>query len=459
MDRNDDYDVHSIPTVQERRRQLEAFQAERALRKSMRASVRGINNVSRFLLTSQQSEAPLRRVPVSASIPISSNLTPSIRPPTSGLSDTVVATIPALDDTATQYTPQQQMQQQEEPLKRLGTGRSEGTTGDRVIHRHASPSVAASSVPRHLLGQSSRQGSLTSLKPALAKSRGILKERPYSVSRDTVRVVGSSKPNASDLLAQPPSLSNQHTRQPFFTSSPADRNAVQESYLKGHDGGGSTGLTLEELYFRQVQVMQWNLVLSRASIQFESVQSTAKELIDQQEKKLEAVSRQHEELLTRFAMERDLSTLEATFGPVRDRLSQVSNELQSIKATLVQSMSVAAKDPKAATSTADRQSPSKAKVVIERERLADLEKATIDCQRVAKDAMLQSAAGSEVIAIELLVSVALCGLGIVLVADNFKEILMETEMAKQSIESLDARPSFYVFNHRGRAVFRNVFKN
>ncbi|KAF9922686.1 Membrane magnesium transporter 1 [Linnemannia zychae] len=60
------------------------------------------------------------------------------------------------------------------------------------------------------------------------------------------------------------------------------------------------------------------------------------------------------------------------------------------------------------------------------------------------------------ITIELLISVALFGLGIVLVADNFKEILMETEMAKQSIESLDARPSFYSFNHRGRAVFRNV---
>jgi hypothetical protein len=38
---------------------------------------------------------------------------------------------------------------------------------------------------------------------------------------------------------------------------------------------------------------------------------------------------------------------------------------------------------------------------------------------------------SSKIVIELLVSVALFGLGIVLVADDFKEILMETEMAKQ----------------------------
>ncbi|KAF9288748.1 hypothetical protein BGZ68_010676 [Mortierella alpina] len=35
------------------------------------------------------------------------------------------------------------------------------------------------------------------------------------------------------------------------------------------------------------------------------------------------------------------------------------------------------------------------------------------------------------IVIELLASVAFFGLGIVLVADDFKEILMETEMAKQ----------------------------
>ncbi|KAF8932104.1 Membrane magnesium transporter 1 [Podila verticillata] len=60
------------------------------------------------------------------------------------------------------------------------------------------------------------------------------------------------------------------------------------------------------------------------------------------------------------------------------------------------------------------------------------------------------------IVIELMASVAIFGLGIVMVADDFKEILMETEMAKQTIESLDARPSFYGFNHRGRAVFRNV---
>lgn len=35
--------------------------------------------------------------------------------------------------------------------------------------------------------------------------------------------------------------------------------------------------------------------------------------------------------------------------------------------------------------------------------------------------------------IELMASVAIFGLGIVMVADDFKEILMETEMAKQYV--------------------------
>ncbi|KAF9161838.1 Membrane magnesium transporter 1 [Actinomortierella ambigua] len=297
--------------------------------------------------------------------------------------------------------------------------------------------------------------------------------------------------------------------------------------------------------------MQWCLVLSKVDAHFEAVKSTAKEHIEQQEEKLAAITHQHEALSTQFAMERDLSTLEATFGPVRDKLSRVHKELQTMKATLEQSVSTAAA---AAAPAVDRQSLSPTIVAVDHKRLTDLEKVTLECQHIAQGALSQSIEGSNVIkyvcrqlprlvisvtglneasetplltsssplvlistshftgnlsmavqqapsylgrlvcllgflilfhsgystfehlsylkavdghesglptdiAVELLVSVALCGLGIVLVADDFKEILMETEMAKQSIESLDARPSFYAFNHRGRAVFRNVLKN
>ncbi|CAG8492307.1 5232_t:CDS:2 [Ambispora gerdemannii] len=56
------------------------------------------------------------------------------------------------------------------------------------------------------------------------------------------------------------------------------------------------------------------------------------------------------------------------------------------------------------------------------------------------------------ITIETLVSVAVFSLGIILVANPLKEILMKTEMAKQTIDKIDTRPSFMTFNHRGRIV-------
>ncbi|RUO98198.1 membrane magnesium transporter-domain-containing protein [Jimgerdemannia flammicorona] len=54
------------------------------------------------------------------------------------------------------------------------------------------------------------------------------------------------------------------------------------------------------------------------------------------------------------------------------------------------------------------------------------------------------------IIIECLVSVLFFMVGVTLVAGDLKEILMETEMSKQTIDKLDARPSFITFNHRGR---------
>ncbi|KAG9299950.1 hypothetical protein G9A89_009678 [Geosiphon pyriformis] len=56
------------------------------------------------------------------------------------------------------------------------------------------------------------------------------------------------------------------------------------------------------------------------------------------------------------------------------------------------------------------------------------------------------------VTIETLVSVAIFSIGIVLLASPLKEILMKTEMAKQTIEKIDTRPSFITFDHRGRIL-------
>ncbi|KAL1920093.1 uncharacterized protein VTP21DRAFT_1239 [Calcarisporiella thermophila] len=51
---------------------------------------------------------------------------------------------------------------------------------------------------------------------------------------------------------------------------------------------------------------------------------------------------------------------------------------------------------------------------------------------------------------ECLLSVLIYIAGITLVTGPFKEIKMETEMAKQTLAKVNACPSFITFNHRGR---------
>ncbi|CEP12608.1 hypothetical protein [Parasitella parasitica] len=49
---------------------------------------------------------------------------------------------------------------------------------------------------------------------------------------------------------------------------------------------------------------------------------------------------------------------------------------------------------------------------------------------------------------ECLTSAFVALVGVVLSADAFKPIAMETEVAKMTIDKIDTRPSFITFNHR-----------
>ncbi|KAK9762992.1 hypothetical protein K7432_010725 [Basidiobolus ranarum] len=53
------------------------------------------------------------------------------------------------------------------------------------------------------------------------------------------------------------------------------------------------------------------------------------------------------------------------------------------------------------------------------------------------------------IIIECMVAIIIFMVGFTLVSGSLKPILMEVEMAKQTINKLDSRPSFQTFNHRG----------
>ncbi|KAL9557807.1 hypothetical protein MBANPS3_001198 [Mucor bainieri] len=49
---------------------------------------------------------------------------------------------------------------------------------------------------------------------------------------------------------------------------------------------------------------------------------------------------------------------------------------------------------------------------------------------------------------ECLASALVALVGVVLSADAFKPIAVETEVAKMTIDKIDTRPSFVTFNHR-----------
>ncbi|XP_076324083.1 ER membrane protein complex subunit 5 isoform X2 [Tachypleus tridentatus] len=59
------------------------------------------------------------------------------------------------------------------------------------------------------------------------------------------------------------------------------------------------------------------------------------------------------------------------------------------------------------------------------------------------------------IVLQSLISLFLTMCGVLYVAGEFKEIRATVELENKSYESFGNRPSFYTFNHRGKALARN----
>ena len=54
---------------------------------------------------------------------------------------------------------------------------------------------------------------------------------------------------------------------------------------------------------------------------------------------------------------------------------------------------------------------------------------------------------------QCLVALGVVGFGVINVAGDLKEIRVTAELEKQSFETVWNNPSFYSFNHRGKALF------
>lgn len=58
------------------------------------------------------------------------------------------------------------------------------------------------------------------------------------------------------------------------------------------------------------------------------------------------------------------------------------------------------------------------------------------------------------ITIETLVSVLLFNIGVAFIAGPLKDISWDKELKRQTIDTIDSRPSFIRFSHRGRVAFK-----
>ncbi|KAG0234048.1 hypothetical protein BGW42_006914 [Actinomortierella wolfii] len=385
----------------------------------MRASIRGSNNVSRFLLSSQRNAAPPRRTPISKSAPgsASSDMT-SMHIQSAPAQSSLTPTLATSHSDTTASHNQTYSEQQEEvmsgpgtkkiiqhfdalsrqnpvvhirpssrPLKRLDVNNSRGksygskpSNDQRSLNGQGSISTPADSSKGQLLGHSVYNKPFTHTNSAINQSRNIRKDHPPDVLGNAVSHVDTGKIISHDLIGGQSIPSNQqHTHASSLYSLPMDKST------KGVDSSSCATSSLDELYFRQVQIMQLCLMLTRANIHFEAEKSKAKKCIEEQEIELATASQRHKELSAQFVLERDLSSLEATFGPVRDKLCRVSEELQDIRTALRQCVS------------ADLQNSKNSMIAIDTERLADLEKVVLECQQVAQESISQSMQKSDTV--------------------------------------------------------------
>ncbi|KAG0238800.1 hypothetical protein BGW41_008011 [Actinomortierella wolfii] len=284
--------------------------SERALRKSMRASIRESNNVSRFLLSSQRNAAPPRRTPISKSAPgsASSDMTSlhiqsapaqsSLTSPTLATTHSNTAVLPNQTyseqqeevmsgpgtkkiiqhfDALSRQNPVVHIRPSSRPLKRLDVnsrGKSYGSksSNDQRSQNGQGPiSTPADSSKGQLLGHSVYGKPFTHTNSVINQSRSVRKDHPPDVLGNAASLVDTGKITSHDLIGGQSIPSNQqHTHISSLYSLPMDKST------KGVDSSSCATSSLDELYFRQVQIMQLCLMLTRANAHFEAEKSKAK---------------------------------------------------------------------------------------------------------------------------------------------------------------------------------------
>ncbi|KAF9914684.1 hypothetical protein BX616_007776 [Lobosporangium transversale] len=311
--------IPAPPSVQERRMQLEAFQAERALNKSMRASVRGNNSRTGF-----HSLQSLNRSIFRPTKSVSSNYSKSIL--SAGIDQSKKENVIRNENTSND-------QEEEAGVQEFNTRRivqhfdtlskaSQPTNNLLGVRRHLGTSThrvekKLSSTSTHALSKTLRTANQNNLnEKTLDVTNNVGSYDLNKAAQETLETSGTSidKPNIEvDLSGRSVFLDTTSTRQdrPSAVLTPTKRK--------------------EALYLSQARLLQWHMMNKQAAMHFQKQEESATAQFELVGRSLLKKKERLLELQNRFEVEKELVDLESTLGYQRDQLLAVTANLKSFK--------------------------------------------------------------------------------------------------------------------------------
>ncbi|KAF8942974.1 hypothetical protein BGZ47_005941 [Haplosporangium gracile] len=281
---NSNSDMNELSSNQERRKLLEAYQAERALNKSLlRASVRPGDHSSR-------PSHPLNRSVV------------GYRARKSILVKDVLQSKEALQDGGAHQQQQQQQQQQQ---------------------HHHQPSSSTKSIIQHYNALSRTS------KPASALL-GV--RRLGAVAHRIEKKPMPTRPGTSSVYSSIQRIGNDSTDYIITTDASTTDSLGTRSIRQDRASTVSSVKRQEEIYLSQARLMQWYLMNKRAAEHFSAQEKSAEVQFELVGRSLLEKQTKLQNLQKRFEVEQDLVELESTLGCQRDQLLSIIDRLDTFKA-------------------------------------------------------------------------------------------------------------------------------
>ncbi|KAF9354860.1 hypothetical protein BGX26_007272 [Mortierella sp. AD094] len=309
-----DKGIPILPSIQERRMQLEAFQAERALNKSLRASVRGTGR------TSSNSTPPLTR---------------SVFRPTKSVADTNNSA--ATTNTESEHDEISTSQVMHAYGDGIDVGTQESNTR-RIIQHFDALSKKSKPVNHRPLGVRQHGGVIHRVEKRIPTSLSS-SMRSSTISRtQSLAAVLSTDENSARLLTEGSIAEGRlnlntegNTTLGWSSTAPTLNFSGTRSVRQDRPSNLAPGKRKEELYLSQARLLQWYMMSKKAALHFRNQEKSAEEQFDIVGRSILEKQAKLHNIQQRFEVEKELVELESTLGYQRDRLMEVVSGLESFK--------------------------------------------------------------------------------------------------------------------------------